>query len=82
MTDPPRPLAEHQLTVIRACLRQMVPVSERIDRFYVEATAHRSTLEPGRRPTLPVRRAMLEDPRLARCAASAWSRPCGPARAR
>ena len=58
---PPR--AEHQLTVIRAFLRQHFP-GELIDRFDVEAAAHRFTLNPGRttRHTLLVPRALLEDP--------------------
>ena len=60
-------LADHQLTVIRAFLRQAFPGAELIDRFDVEATAHRFTLDPGRssKRTLLVPRALLEDPALA-----------------
>jgi len=67
LADPPRPLAEHQVAVIRAFLRQRVPLVELIDRFDAEATAHRFTLDPGRtsKRTLLVRRTLLEDPALA-----------------
>jgi hypothetical protein len=63
MTDPPRPLAEHQLAVIRAFLRHRVPLVELIDRFDTKATAHRFTLDPGRtsKRTLLVPVALLED---------------------
>jgi hypothetical protein len=67
MTDSPAPLAEHQLTVIRAFLRQRFPGAELIDRLDVEAKAHRFTLDPGRtsKRTLLVPAALLEDPALA-----------------
>jgi hypothetical protein len=67
MTDSPAPLADHQLTVIRAFLRQRFPGAELIDRLDVEAAAHRFTLDPGRtsKRTLLVPAALLEDPALA-----------------
>ena len=67
MTDPPRSLAEHQLTVIRAFLRHRVPLFELIDRVDAEAQAHRFTLDPGRTSerTLLVPAALLEDRALA-----------------
>lgn len=66
MTDPRPSLAEHQLTVIRAFLRQHVPLFELIDRFDAEAKAHRFTLDPGRtsKRTLLVPAGLLEDPAL------------------
>jgi hypothetical protein len=67
MTDPHPSLAEHQLAVIRAFLRQHVPLFELIDRFDAEAKAHRFTLDPGRtsKRTLLVPATTLEDPALA-----------------
>lgn len=67
MTDPQPSLADHQLTVSRAFLRQHVPLFELIDRFDAEAKAHRFTLDPGRtsKRTLLVPAAVLEDPALA-----------------
>jgi hypothetical protein len=67
MPDARPSLAEHQLTVIRAFLRARFPGAELIDRFDVEAAAHRFTLDPGRtsKRTLLVPRALLEDPALA-----------------
>jgi hypothetical protein len=67
MADPLPSLAEHQVNVMRAFLRTRFPGAELIDRFDVEAAAHRFTLEPGRatRRTLLVPRALLEDPALA-----------------
>jgi hypothetical protein len=57
------PLDQRQLDVVRAFLRKHFPASELIDRFDVEATAQRFTLEPGRatRRTLLVPREMIED---------------------
>jgi hypothetical protein len=67
LTDRPRPLAEHQLAVIRAFLRHRVPLFELIDRFDDEVNAHRFTLDPGRtsKRILLVPRALLEDRTLA-----------------
>jgi hypothetical protein len=48
MTDSRPALAEHQLTMIRAFLRQHVTLFELIDRYDAEAQAHRFTLDPGR----------------------------------
>ena len=60
------PLDERQLNVVRTFLRKHFPAAELIDRFDVEATAHRFTIDPGRtsRRTLLVPRAMVEDPAL------------------
>jgi hypothetical protein len=67
MPDPSPSLGDHQLTVIRAFLRQRFPGPELIDRLDTEAAAHRFTLDPGRasKNTLLVPRALLEDPALA-----------------
>jgi hypothetical protein len=77
MTDPPRPLAEHQLTVIRAFLRHRVPLVELIHRFDAEAPAHRFTLDPGRtsKRMLLVPAALLEDRVSRRCSPRSWSWP-------
>jgi hypothetical protein len=67
MTDLRPALDERQLNVVRAFLRKQFPASELIDRFDVEATAHRFTLDPGRdrKHTLLVPQATLADPELA-----------------
>jgi len=49
MTNPSPSPSDHQLTVIRAFLRQRFPGAELIDRFDGEADAHRVTLDPGAR---------------------------------
>jgi hypothetical protein len=68
MTDPRRrsSLAEHQLIVIRAFLRDRVSFVELVDWFDAEANAHRFTLDLGSTSarTLLVPRALLEEPTL------------------
>ena len=63
MTDPQIPIDERKLDLIRAFLRKHFSNSELIDRFDLEATAQRFTLDPGRtsKHTLLVPRATLED---------------------
>ena len=63
MTDLRKPLDERKLDLIRAFLRKHFSNSELIDRFDLEATAQRFTLDPGRtsKHTLLVPRATLED---------------------
>ena len=77
MTDPRPALAEHQLTMIRAFLRQHVTLFELIDRYDAEAQVHRFTLDPGRTSerTLLVLAATLEDPALAGCSPRRWCWP-------
>jgi len=63
MTDLRTPLDERKVDLIRAFLRKHFPNSELIDRFDLEATAQRFTLDPGRtsKHTLLVPRPTLED---------------------
>ena len=63
MTDPQTPLDERKLDLIRAFLRTHFSKSELIDRYDVEATAQRFTLDPGRtsKHTLLVPRQTLAD---------------------
>ena len=63
----PPPLNEHQLSTIRAFLRNSFPDSELIDRFDFNTTAQRFTLNPGSATsrTLIVPRETLEDGALA-----------------
>jgi hypothetical protein len=66
MPDPSRPLAEHQLTVIRAFLRHRVPLFKLIDRFddELQRTDSRST-PAATAHAAPVARALLEGRALA-----------------